>query len=206
MQAPVRVKHTQLSDPDVLSLNVHAVYALRPWAAHAAGSTAALVVGRACIKIGHLKVFHEDRMSTFTMGVVINHVVTIYAILIDRRCNHMRPLGAACTEGRGVGNTTEPTNDVTISFRPSIICMVLTWLEVEILYEHVCVDTVGRQGSARHCHRWAISPQNIEQFRIFRSIFKVSAPTIQHDCSSMLSMQTFQRLLWTGEQPRSLCG
>ena len=35
-------------------------------------------------------------------------------------------------------------------------------------------------------HRWAIAPQYIEQFIIVLSLFKVSAPTIQHDCPSMV--------------------
>ena len=35
-------------------------------------------------------------------------------------------------------------------------------------------------------HRWAIAPQYIEQFRIVLSIFKVSTPKIQRDCTTML--------------------
>ena len=34
-------------------------------------------------------------------------------------------------------------------------------------------------------HRWAIAPQNIEQFRIVLPIFKVSIPTIQRDLLTM---------------------
>ena len=34
-------------------------------------------------------------------------------------------------------------------------------------------------------HVWAIAPPHIEQFRIVLSIYKVSAPTIQHDFPSM---------------------
>ena len=36
-------------------------------------------------------------------------------------------------------------------------------------------------------HRWAIAPQYIEHIRMARSIFKVSAPTMQRNCPSMFS-------------------
>ena len=34
--------------------------------------------------------------------------------------------------------------------------------------------------------RWAVAPQYIDQFKIVLSIFRVSAPTIQRDCPTML--------------------
>ena len=42
----------------------------------------------------------------------------------------------------------------------------------------------GGTGEAA-CHRWAIAPQYIEQFRTVLSIFKAFTPTIQRDCSTM---------------------
>ena len=55
----------------------------------------------------------------------------------------------------------------------------------------LCYPGRGAGGAAGRgaLHRWAIAPQHIEQIRIVLATFKVSAPTIQRDCPSVVRSQ-----------------
>ena len=76
----------------------------------------------------------------------------------------------------------------TVGFRPPCIAADghdAVVVERGVRREVVLLDVLHVDAPLHAQTRWEIAPQHIEQFRTVLSIFKVSTPTIQRDCSIM---------------------